>query len=75
MSKKAHCMIKPFDKISKDSLGCKDIEVTVVHELLHLLIAPIDTYAENTPANEMIEHIVETLALALVSAKRDEIVK
>lgn len=75
MSKKASILIKPYDKIDANALSCKDIEVTVVHELLHMLFMPIDENKTDTPSRDAVEHIVETTALALVSEKRKKTVK
>lgn len=75
MSKRAKILVKPTDKISKDTLECTDIEVTVVHEMLHMLLIPIDSFKENDLGQNRLEHIVETLATALVSEKRKKEVK
>jgi hypothetical protein len=75
MSKKARILVKPSDKISKDTLDCVDIEVTVVHEMLHMLLLPIDSFKDNELSQDRLEHIIETLALALVQEKRKKEVK
>lgn len=75
MSKEARILIKPYDKISKDVIGCKDIEVSVVHEMLHMLCLPFDSFKEEDMEHDALEHTVETLAIALVSEKRKKVIK
>jgi hypothetical protein len=55
------------------SIGCHDLEVTVVHELLHLHADPFDHACDEdkAPAEyEALEAMIELTAIALVEAKR-----
>jgi hypothetical protein len=72
MAKEARTLIKPLANISKDSIGCRDIEVSVVHELIHLLFTPFDNFKQNDSRNDAVEHSIETLAIALVEIRRGE---
>lgn len=54
-----------------DSHFLQDVEVTVVHELLHLHIAPF-VADDDTPEDIAQEQAIECIAQALVKAKRGE---
>lgn len=53
-----------------DRITKQDQEKTIVHELLHCVFSIIDT--EDVIRDRVQHQIIETLALALVSAKRGE---
>jgi hypothetical protein len=57
----------PFDAM------LRDIEYTVVHELIHLEIAPVLSDLHRTDANRMEEeHAVNHMAEALLKLERDQ---
>ena len=60
-------VLKP-ELIPEDWRGVRDLEVTVVHELLHLRI--IDCVNHNKNTHNFVELLVETLAQLLVSQRR-----
>lgn len=72
MAKKAYIFITPEDKLNKEifSLASKDIETTIVHELIHLMMSPIDTFQKDSPGDLFMENVIETLAMAFINEKR-----
>ncbi len=73
--KEALTIINKLDSIDADALGCRDLEVTVVHELLHLHAESFDHFFNNKQSKRPTEHyaleaMIELTALALVEAKR-----
>ena len=54
------------EKIPEEWIGCRDLEVTVVHEMLHTRLAHVHT-GKSTHHEEF---AIETLSKALVSLKR-----
>lgn len=64
-------LIRLLDPIDyPDGDWAQDHEQTLVHELLHLHMAPFDP-APNTLAQDMQEQAIESIAKALVSLKRE----
>jgi hypothetical protein len=62
-------------KIPESWKGCRDIEVTILHELLHtrlLYVAPLPEKKKEKgkKANWQVEMAVETISRAMVAAKR-----
>jgi hypothetical protein len=60
------------ETVPSDWLGCRDIEVTLVHELLHLHARKFDGKLGDDESAEHVsfEAMIELTAIALVEAKR-----
>lgn len=65
-------VLKPSDSIPEDwKESCQDLEVTLVHELLHCHLSPItDRAKEDSFEVGICEKVIEMCAQALVAAKR-----
>ena len=48
----------------------QDMEATLVHELLHLHLAPFDNFKSDTAEDNALEQAIHHLSLALVSLRR-----
>ncbi len=73
--KEALTLVNKLESIDADALGCRDLEVTMVHELLHLHAESFDHFFNNAKTKRPSEHyaleaMIELTALALVEAKR-----
>ena len=66
-------LIKLLDPVDWDStiIYPQDHECTLVHELLHLLLSPLDDYDEGTEKNKHLETIIHSMSLSLVELKRN----
>lgn len=49
----------------------QDMEITLVHELLHCHYAGFDNFESNTLENSMLEQSIEAISMALVKLKRE----
>ena len=70
--KEARVSILNPDQWEDSWLGSRDIEVTLVHELLHLHAIPFDDFKEGSPKNLALETMIELIAIALVNADRSK---
>lgn len=70
--KRKEAFIKLMDPTDWDStcMYPQDMEVTLVHELIHLHCAPFDTFKESTPEDTAMEQMIVRLSQALVGLKR-----
>ena len=69
--KSAKVYICEPSQIDPDWQGVRDIEVTLVHELLHLHAATFDeVLKEGTRGHDHLEQMIELTAQALVKARR-----
>lgn len=64
--------IKLLDPIDWDHTLAypQDMEVTLVHELLHLLFQPFDTFEGGTPQHNAMEQAIDILSYSLVGLRR-----
>ena len=71
--KEARVLICPPELIDPGRLGCKCIETTLVHELIHLHSSPLEkNMAESDKLNNAaLETMIECIAQALVAMRRD----
>lgn len=59
------------ESIHPDEFGCTDIEVTLVHELLHLMSSRLSVEIEpDTAQDDALEEMIELVAQSLVALKR-----
>lgn len=58
------------DTIPKEAKGVRDIEVTLVHELLHTRLVYVASLSKKKKKSWAVEMAVETLAQALVANRR-----
>ncbi len=73
--KSAEIIIREPAFIDPDELGNKDLEVTLVHELLHVQAGHLTHFLaekQNDRYYDEMERLVELTALALVKLKRGE---
>jgi len=69
----ARILLRNSDDIPSNWLGVTDLEVTLVHELLHLPASGFDSgfkQKEDSPEHIALELFIERCAQALVAAKR-----
>lgn len=66
---RARLVFKDPEKVDKKTLACRDLEVTVVHELIHVRFGEIIRELDGK-AHYANEAATEMLAMALVAARR-----
>jgi hypothetical protein len=70
--KRRSAFIRLLDPVDWDKtcLWPQDMEVTLVHELLHLHMAPFDEFKVGTPKDVAVEQAIVAISNALVTLKR-----
>ncbi len=64
-------VIKILDPIDyEDALDEQDMELSLVHELLHLHLAPFDTFESGSQEEIALEQCIEMISMALVNLER-----
>jgi hypothetical protein len=53
-------------QITSDAIDCRNVELTLVHELLHIVLTPITDREPTGLVDEMQEQTIEKLARAII---------
>lgn len=61
------------DDFDQGSMQRQDMELTLVHELLHLHHAPFDTFPVGTPEDIAVEQAIHKISKALVDLYRERL--